>query len=110
MTTSIRIPQLSGVTVFIDDVRECVTVTVPAEINGLPRSFVRECHDLAGDLGYGIEFIEPNPLSDIRKSMTAALTRRDMAEFSRLGAEHRRILHAARPDIKVQWERCRTDA
>jgi hypothetical protein len=46
-------------------------------------------------------------LSEIRKAMADACRRDDRAEYHRLGAEHRAILHAARPDIRTAWEHCR---
>lgn len=47
-------------------------------------------------------------LSDIRKQMQAALAQKpkNIAEYKRLAAEHRRVLHAASPTIKAQWEAC----
>lgn len=53
--------------------------------------------------------IDPNgQLSAIRKAMSAALHERpkNIAEYHRLGAEHRRILHAANPTIKAAWDDC----
>jgi hypothetical protein len=47
-------------------------------------------------------------LSIIRKAMSAALRRKDRAEYHRLGAEHRAILHAASPEIRAAWERAQT--
>lgn len=46
-------------------------------------------------------------LAVIRKAMVAAHKRDDLDEYRRLGAEHRAILHAARPDIKAAWEQSR---
>jgi hypothetical protein len=47
-------------------------------------------------------------LARIRQAMTAALKAKpkNIAEYERLGAQHRELLHAHRPDIKEQWERC----
>lgn len=51
-------------------------------------------------------------LSEIRKAMAAALRERpkNKTEYHRLGAEHRRILQAASPSIKAEWEACRAKA
>ncbi len=46
-------------------------------------------------------------LAEIRKAMSAALERKDRAEYHRLGAEHRQTLHAANPAMKAAWERSR---
>ena len=43
----------------------------------------------------------------IRKQMSSALKRKDRAEYHRLGAEHRQVLHAASPATKAAWERGR---
>lgn len=46
-------------------------------------------------------------LAKIRQAMTAALKSKpkNIAEYKRLGARHRELLHAHRPDIKEKWER-----
>ena len=49
-------------------------------------------------------------LAAIRKAMLTALRAKNIAEYHRLGTEHRRILHTARPDIKAQWEKCKNTA
>lgn len=46
-------------------------------------------------------------LTAIRAAMAAALERDDRAEYHRLGAEHRRLLHEANPALKTAWEACR---
>lgn len=46
-------------------------------------------------------------LAAIRKDMSAALHCKDHGEYHRLGAEHRRILHAANPEVKLAWEASR---
>lgn len=46
-------------------------------------------------------------LATIRKQMSAALRAKHIDEYHRLGAVHRKVLHAASPAIKVAWERCR---
>lgn len=47
-------------------------------------------------------------LAEIRQAMTAALKAKpkNIAEYKRLAAKHRELLHAHRADIKEQWERC----
>lgn len=45
-------------------------------------------------------------LSEIRKQMSAALKRKDIAEYHRIGAEHRCLLHEASPDLKAAWKAC----
>lgn len=44
-------------------------------------------------------------LSALRKAMAAALSAGDRAEYHRLGAEHRRVLHAANPAMRDAWAR-----
>lgn len=45
----------AGVTISIDDNDLMLRVTAGAGVS-LPKSFVRACHEQAGELGYGIEF------------------------------------------------------
>jgi hypothetical protein len=47
-------------------------------------------------------------LANIRSAMHSALSAKPkrIAEYKRLAAEHRKILHAALPVVKEQWERC----
>ena len=46
-------------------------------------------------------------LSEIRKQMLAAQQRNDRAEYYRLGAEHRGILHVASAEIDRAWQKAR---
>ena len=46
-------------------------------------------------------------LSEIRRQMLAAQQRNDRAEYNRLGAEHRRILHAASAETQEARETAR---
>lgn len=46
-------------------------------------------------------------LAAIRSAMLTALRAHDHAEYHRLGAEHRRVLHAASPAIKAAWLACK---
>lgn len=45
-------------------------------------------------------------LSTIRKRMSAALRQNDRAEYHRLGAQHRDLLHSVSYGIKKAWEAC----
>jgi hypothetical protein len=47
-------------------------------------------------------------LSGIRKQMSECLAQKpkNIAEYKRLAAEHRRILHTANPAIEAQWKAC----
>ena len=46
-------------------------------------------------------------LFEIRRQMFAAVQRDDRAEYHRLGAEHRGILHDASAETKRAWEKAR---
>jgi hypothetical protein len=46
-------------------------------------------------------------LYEIRRQMSAALNGQAIAEYHRLGAEHRRILHAASAETDRAWQKAR---
>ena len=50
-------------------------------------------------------------LREIRRAMSAALRAKpqDIEAYHRLGAEHRKALHAASPVIAAMWNACLSD-
>ncbi len=59
---------------------------------------------------YLAEVKEMGELAALRHQMSAALHRKDVAAYHRLGAEHRRVLHAACPAVKAAWEGCKAQS
>lgn len=47
---------IDGLLVQVNDNEMMVRVTVPAKCSP-PPAFITECHETAGNLGYGIEFV-----------------------------------------------------
>jgi hypothetical protein len=82
--------------VSIDDNERLVTVTIPAGVMPSP-DIVRQWHDMAGDLGYGIKIERPlRTQDDVKAALAQAKKTKADAALARLMLKHGRLTDEAR--------------